>query len=107
MAEQPAQEKISSKLSLEGLEEGSPLYKHRKKLIIEEAKRKKNSVVVDEWTEYAHSNHDKGGKCYLKKRMKNGNVHCLYLGRLKRGGKEAMEAYKLKGVERREKKILE
>lgn len=99
MAEKPAAEiENMDKVKLAELEPGSPEYEHKKKLIREEKLRKKNSVVLRQWTEYHHRDHDKGGKCLLKKQMKNGNVHSFYLGRLKKGGKGALEAFFKKGV---------
>ena len=89
-----------SKVPLESLEQGSPQYKDKKRIIKEEQLRKKNSVVEAQWIEYHHTSaHEKGGKVLLKKKMRNGNVHSLYLGRLKKGGKDAAMAYKQKGVE--------
>lgn len=102
MANQPAaenkEEVISPKLSLEGLEEGSPAWKHKKKLLEQEAKRKKGSVVTEQWIETQKDASKKGEKVRLKKRLKNGNVHTFYLGRYLKGGKEAIQAYAMKGV---------
>lgn len=90
---------LDLKTELAGLEEGSPEYKHKMKLIREEARRKKNAVVVDSWIEVQPDpTHTGGGKVRLRKRMKSGNVHTLYLGRWKRGGREIVEAYKVKGI---------
>ncbi len=87
------------KVGLEDLEPGSAQWRTKKKILADEAKRKKLSVVVDQWTEYHHTNVTaKGGKCLLKKRMANGNVHSFYLGRLKRGGASAIQAFSQKGV---------
>lgn len=100
MANKPAaeNEEVSPKLSLEGVEEGSDQYKHKKKLLREDAKRKKNAIVVEEWIEVQKDASKKGEKVRLKKRMKNGNVHTFYLGRMLKGGKEAILAYAAKGV---------
>lgn len=117
MANQPAAEnqEVSGKLTLEGLEPGSPQYEHKMNLIREEEERKKNAVVVDEWIEHhIDKNHSKGGKVLLKKRLRGqklgksylpGSVHTYYLGRYHRGGKEAIEAYAKKGVTVRQPKL--
>lgn len=102
MANQPAaenkEEKVTSKISLDGIEEGSDQWKHKKKLLAQEAKRKKNAIVEDQWIEMQRDASKKGPKVIIKKRMKNGNVHSFYLGRFTRGGKEAIAAYAQKGV---------
>lgn len=108
MANTPAAEekKVSPHVSIEGLEEGTPQYKHALKLIREEKKRQKNAVVVEQWTEvHIDNRHKKGGKCLLLKQMKSGNVHSFYLGRYKNGGKDAVDAFAKKGVKQRQPKM--
>lgn len=87
------------KVGLEDLEPGSAQWRTKKKILADEAKRKKLSVVVDQWIEYHHTNaSEKGGKCLLKKQMANGNVYSFYLGRLRKGGAGAIQAFQQKGV---------
>ena len=105
-AERKETNRINSSVSLEGLDEGSPQYKHTKRLIQEEKRRKKSSVVVEQWIEvHVDHRHTKGGKVRLFKKMNNGNTHSLYLGRYKAGGKEAIEAFKLKGITTRQPRL--
>lgn len=98
------------KVRLDELEQGSPQWKQKKKLIAEEEWRKKNSVVAEQWIEYHHnSSSSKGGKVLLKKKMKDivdrngkvlkaGGTYSQYLGRLKKGGLDAIHTYAKKGV---------
>lgn len=98
MAKKPAQD-----LSLDGLERGTPEYEHKLRLIKEDEERRKNTIPKEKWTEvHVDNRHDKGGKCLLKTRMSNGNVHSLYLGRFHAGGKDLLKQYAEKGVKRRE-----
>jgi hypothetical protein len=90
---------------LDEAELGSPQYEHKKKLLKEDAKRKKDSVIVDRWIENPHDSHPKGGKVTLKTQMKNGNVHSHYLGRYRTVGKDAIDAYRKKGVSVRQPKL--
>lgn len=63
-------------------EDTTPQFKHQKKLIEEETKRQKHSVVVESWVEIFHEpTNKKGGKVRLCQRMKNGNVYRTLLGR--------------------------
>lgn len=106
MADQPARKKDDPTLSLSGVEPGSLEYQHKMRLLREEEERKKNAVVREQWIEtHGDSHHPKGVKCVLKKRMKNGNVHSLYLGRYLRGGKDLIAKYAEKGIKRREARL--
>ena len=58
-----------------------PQHEHKRKLIAETEERKKNNPVIQTFIKVMPDNHKKGGKVRLLKRMKNGNVHSLYLGR--------------------------
>jgi hypothetical protein len=99
MANASAEISNMDKVSLHELEPGSPQHQHKKKLIEQEEQRRKNSVVAKEWLEYHHnSQNDKGGKVILKKQMKSGNTHSLFLGRLKRGGLDAAVAHIKRGL---------
>lgn len=99
----PAQEiEDLGAVKLDELEVGSPQWYTKKKILREEALRKKKTGVKDSWLEYHHTNaNEKGGKVLMKKRLENGNVHSFYLGRLEKGGRQAIQAYGLKGVELR------
>ena len=118
MANSPAAEsEINSKLSLDGIEPGTDQYRHTKRLIKEQEFIKANTGVEDQWIEHhIDTSHPKGGKVILKKKMKDvrdkkgkllrsGATYSFYLGRFKKGGKDAIQAYKLKGVEVRQPRM--
>lgn len=59
-------------------------HKHQEKILKQDALRKKKNTVSEEWVEIRRDSlHKKGGKVSIAKRMKNGNVHRMYLGREK------------------------
>lgn len=99
MANKPEQTQSSTQQSPEVTEDPtSPQYQHKMKLIAEEEERKKNSVVLEQWIETQHDTHKYGGKVRLKTKMKNGNIYTSFLGRMLKGGREAIDAYKRKKV---------
>ena len=64
--------------------EVTPNFRHKKKFIEEELKRKAALKVTSEHLEIVNEPHNKkGGKVRLVKVMSNGNVHRLWLGRQK------------------------
>ena len=78
--------------------ESTPQHQHKRRLIEEAERRKKESKVIDTFIEVvADQVNPKGGKVRLCKRMKNGNLHRLYLGREKQC-KDLIAKYKSNGV---------
>jgi hypothetical protein len=64
-------------------DEDTPQNRHMKKLIEEQSKQKAENKVVSEWYEIMPDlKHKRGGKVKICKKMTNGNVHKLYIGRI-------------------------
>lgn len=83
MSVNQARKEIQSEQSQIDLE-ASLEARHRQRILQEDAERKAQAVVVDRYYEVITDHlHQKGGKIRLCKRMKNGNVHRQYVGRVK------------------------
>lgn len=101
--------KVSPKLSLEGIDESTPQYRHIKRLIDEEAARKRRSVPAERYIEILRMpTHHKGDKVRLVTRMEDwkdangnivrkGNLHRVYLGRSSQL-KGVLQKYKEQGL---------
>lgn len=91
---------MANKPELKEDKDVTPEHLHRVKLIKQDEERKANAVVKKQWIEVMPDRMSKfGGKVILLSQMGNGNVHSYYLGRHGKGGKEAIDAYKKKGVQ--------
>lgn len=63
-------------------EVGTVQHQDRLKRAAEREQRKKLSVIKEEWVEITpDKRHRNGGKVLLKRRLVNGNVHSVYVGR--------------------------